>query len=179
MREWIDRERKAELAILYRVVSLCGIQETAGNRFLVENPVGATSWNQHSIQRLRNVPSVCEDISHLCMFGVKDPRSRRALKRHVRYMTNSRELLKLVVRQCPNKHVHGLVKGLTNAYRSSSRWHTRTWALAVIRREESDAVKRLEVEMNLAGSAIPDDEFHEQPHLEDAKVLEEIPNAVR
>ena len=49
----------------------------------------------------------------------------------------------------------------------------------------SDAVKRLEaypaedVEMDLAGTAIPDDEFHEEPHLEEAKVPEEIPNAVR
>ena len=49
---------------------------------------------------------------------------------------------------------------------------------------ESDAVKRLEayptedVEMDLAGTAIPDDEFHEEPHLEEAKVPGEIPNAV-
>ena len=33
--------------------------------------------------------------------------------------------------------------------------------------------------MDLAGTAIPDDEFNEEPHLEEAKVLEEIPNAVR
>ena len=75
---------------------------------------------------------------HLCMFGVKDPRSRKALKRPVRYLTNSPQLLKFVVRMCPNKHVHGPLKGLTNAYRSSSRWHTRAWAV------ESDAVKRHE-----------------------------------
>ena len=77
VREWSDRERKAELAILYWVVSLGEIQETAGNMFLVENPVGATSGNQHSIQRVRNAPSVFEDISHLCMFGVKDPQSHQ------------------------------------------------------------------------------------------------------
>ena len=35
--------------------------------------------------------------------------------------------------KCPNKHFHGQVRGLTNAYRSSSRWHTRAWAQAVIR----------------------------------------------
>ena len=37
-------------------------------------------------------------------------------------------LLKFVVRKCPNKHVHGPVKGLTNACRTSSRWHTRASA---------------------------------------------------
>ena len=175
VRERIDGERAAELTILDWVVSLCEVQETAGNIFLVENPVGATSWNQPSIQRLRNAPFVFEDISHLCMFGVKDPRSRRALKRPVRYLTNSRELLRFVVRKCPSKHVHGPVKGLTNAYRSSSRWHTRAWGQAVIRGVESDVVKRLEaypaedVEMELPGTAIPDDEFHEEPHLEEAK----------
>ena len=85
----------------------------------------------------------------------------------------------------PNKHVHGPVKGLTNAYRSSSRWHTRAWAQAVIRGVESDAVRRHEaypaedVEMDLTGADIPNDEFSEEPHVEEAKVPEEIPNAVR
>ena len=152
--------------------------------FLVENPVGATSWNQPSIQGLRNGPFVFEDISHLCMFGVKDPRSRRALKRPVRYLTNSREVLKIVGRKCQNKHVHGPMKGLTNAHRSSSRWHTRTWGQAVSKGVESDA-QTLEaypaedVEIELARTAIPDDGFHEEPHLEEAKVSEDFPNAVR
>ena len=106
------------------------------------------------------------------MFGVKNPKSRRALERPVRYLTNSGQLLKFVVRTCPNKHVHEPVKGLPNAYRSSSCWHTR-------------AVKRLEaypdedVEMDLAGTAIHDDEFHEEPQLEETKVSEEVHNAVR
>ena len=100
-------------------------------------------------------------------------------------MTKCGALLKFVVRKCPNKHVHGPVKGLTNAYRSSSRWHTRAWAQAVIRGVESDAVERLEaypaedVEMELPGTAIPHDEFHEEPHLEEAKVPAEMPNAVK
>ena len=55
-------------------------------------------------------------IFHTCAwFGVQDPRSRRALKRPVRYLTNGQELLKFVVRKCPNKHFHGPVKRLTNA----------------------------------------------------------------
>ena len=66
VRERIDRERAAEFFHL----GLGG--------FPVENPVGATSWNQPSIQRLRNAPFVFEDFSHLFMFGVKDLRSRRA-----------------------------------------------------------------------------------------------------
>ena len=55
----------------------------------------------------------------------------------------------------------------------------------MIRGAESDVVKRTEaypaedVKMDLAGTAIPDDEFHEEPRLEEAKVPEEIPNAVR
>ena len=119
------------------------------------------------------------------MFGVKDPRSRRAPKRPVRYLTNSGEMLRFVVRTCPSKHVHGPVKGLTNAHRSPSRWHTRAWGQAVIKGVESDVVKRLEVypaedvAMELPGTAIPDDEFHEELHLEEAKVPEEIPKGVR
>ena len=107
--------------------------------------VGATSWNQSSsIKKLRSAPVVFEGISHLYMFGVKDPRSRRALKRQVRYLTNSPQLFRIVIGKCPNKHVHGLVNGLTNAYRRSSCWHTRAWAQAVIRGVESDAVRRHE-----------------------------------
>ena len=59
------------------VVSLCEIQEATRNMFLVENPVGASSWNQASIKRLRNAPFSFEEFSHLCMFGTEDPRCRR------------------------------------------------------------------------------------------------------
>ena len=54
----------------------------------------------------------------------------------------------------------------------------------MIRGAESEAVQRLEaypaedVEMDLTGTAIPDDEFHERPHLEEAQIPEEVPNAV-
>ena len=92
--------------------------------------------------------------------GVKDP-----------YLTNGRELWKYVVRKCHNKHVHGPVKGLTDTYRSSSRWHTRAWAHAVT----CDAVRRFE---DLAGTVLQNDEFHEDPQLEEQRVLEEVPNAV-
>ena len=45
---------------------------------------------------------------------------------------------------------------------------------------ESDVVKILEAyPAEVPGTAIPDDEFHEEPHLEEANVLEEMPNAVR
>ena len=56
---------------------------------------------------------------------------------------------------------------------------------AVIRGEESDAVQRLErypaedVEMDPTGTAIPDGEFHEEPHHEAAQIPEEVPNAIR
>ena len=76
MRERSAREETAELAIWDWVVSLREKQETVGNMFLVENPVGATSWNQPSTQRLGNAPFAFEDISHLCMFwgqGSEEP----------------------------------------------------------------------------------------------------------
>ena len=127
----------------------------------------------------------CLRTSHICACSGSRIRGAAAFKRPVTYLTNSRELLRFVVRKCPSKHVHGPVKGLTNAHRSSSRWHTRAWGQALIRGVESDVVKRLEaypaedVEMELPGTAIPDDEFHEEPQHEEAKVPEEIPNCVR
>ena len=97
------------------------------------------------------------------MLGVKDPRSRRFLKRPVRFLTK---------------------KGLTNTYRSSSRWHTRAWAHAVLRGVESDGVIRYEaypaedVEMAVAVTVLSDDEFHEEPQLEEQRVLEEVPKSL-
>ena len=61
---------------------------------------------------------------------------------------------------------------------SSSRWRTRAWAQAVIRGVESDAVKRQEaypaedVEMDLAGADISDDEFPQEPDVEEVRVLQ-------
>ena len=55
----------------------------------------------------------------------------------------------------------------------------------MIRGVESDAVKRHEgypaedVEMDLTGADIPDDEFSEEPHVEEVRVPKEIPNAVK
>ena len=55
----------------------------------------------------------------------------------------------------------------------------------MIRGVKSDAIRRHEaypaedVEMDLTGADIPDDEFLEEPHVEEARVLKEIPNAVR
>ena len=98
---------------------------------------------------------------------------------------NSRELLTFVVRECPNKHVHRPAKEIAHASRSSSRWRTRAWAQAVVRGVESDAVRRFEAypgedaEMGVAGTVVPDDEFHEEPQLQEPGVLEEVPIAVR
>ena len=80
-------------------------------------------------------------------------------------------------------HVHGPVKGLTDAHRSCC-VGTRAWAQALIHGIESDAVTRSEaypaedVEMDMSGTAVPDDEFHEEPKLDEPKVLEEFTNAV-
>ena len=55
----------------------------------------------------------------------------------------------------------------------------------MIRGAESDAVKRQEaypaenVDVDLIGTALPDGEFCEEPHLEEAQVPEEVPNGVR
>ena len=98
---------------------------------------------------------------------------------------NSRELLKFVVRKCPNKHIHRPAKEFAHDSQSSSRWRTRAWVQAVVRGVESDAVRRFEAypgedaEMGLAETAVPDNEFHEEPQLQEPGILEEAPIAVR
>ena len=109
----------------------------------------------------------CLKISHTCVCsgqGSEEPESPQ----ETRQVLDSRQLLRFFVRKCLNKHVHGPVEGLTNAYRSSSCWHARAWAQAVIRGVEKrcsqEALKpnlAEDVEMDLIGTAIRDDEFHE------------------
>ena len=156
---------------------LCEIQEATGNMFLVENPVGA--W----FQRPRSAPFSFEGISHVCMFW--DPRRRRAFKRPVRYLTNSPQLLRFVVRKCPDKTCSRTGEGTHERRSEFVSLHTRPWAQAAIQGVESDAIRRHEeypaedVEMDLTSADTPDHEFTGEPYVEEAKVPEAIPNSVR
>ena len=124
-----------------RGLSLCELLETPRDLLLVEKPAGATTWNQLSSRRRRIAPVVSEDISHLCMFRLKDPRSGRALQRPVRYFTNSRRLLKAVFRMCKMKRTHGPARAITDNYRSSAQYPTRAWAQVVLHHVEIDDPK--------------------------------------
>ena len=151
-----------------------------GTCFSWKNHVGASSWNQV----FGALPSRFEGFSHLFMFGVKDPRSRRALKRDVRYLTNSPQLMKFVMRKCPEQTC-SWTGGRTHECLSEfvSLAHTRAWAQAAIRGVQSDAVKRHkahtaeDVEMDLTGADTADDEFPEEPHVEEVRVPREIPQS--
>ena len=152
------------------------VQETSVNLFLVENPVGAVSWNQLSRAETSNYSFVAENISNLCMFGSQGSTNWKSTEEAC-----SHELLKLVVRMCRNKHVHGQVKALTNTYRSSSQWHTRAWAQAAIRGVENDATQRFEafpakdVAMEAPGPAVLDDEFLAELGLDKPRFRKEFP----
>lgn len=73
--------RVRQLGILEWVVRLFEIREDSRNMFLIEGPVGATNSNKLWLRRLRSAPFVVEEISHLRILGIKDPRSGRPLKR--------------------------------------------------------------------------------------------------
>ena len=45
--------------------------------------------------------------------------------------------------------------------------------------KRSEAYPAEDVEMNVTGADIPDDEFPEEPHVEEVRVPKEIPNAVK
>ena len=156
------------------MVSLCEIQEATGNRFHVETLVGASSWNQASIERLRKRSS-SEGISHLC------PRDKFQEPGILCQILDGYLEGSSATRECPKKHVHGPVKGLTNADRSSSRWPRRAWAQAVIGGVENDPIRRHEahpaedVEMDLSSADVPDDEFPEERHVEEVRVPKRYP----
>ena len=67
VRQRITVERESELHLLDWLVGLCELEETSGNLFLVENPVGATNSSQRSSRRLRGACSVWLGASHTCV----------------------------------------------------------------------------------------------------------------
>ena len=118
VRERINREREAELIIL----DWCSAR--VNSRRPLDQRVPRVGIS-HPFGNSEVLLFVFEDTSHLCMFGSKIREAEEASRDPVRYLNSSRELLKFVVRKCQNLHVHGPVKELTNACRSSSRWHAR------------------------------------------------------
>ena len=128
--------------------------------------MGASSWNQ------------------VCMSGVKDPRSRRALKRPVKYLTNSPQLLKncraVVPEQACSWTGDRTCEGISEFV---SLAHTRLGTSGDPRSGErcsqkAEACPAEDVEMDLTGTDIPDDEFPEERQVEEVRVPKEIPNAV-
>ena len=96
-----------------------------------------------SIQRLRSAPFIIEDIFTLVRVrcqGLEEPKSPQETRQ---VLDKESTPLQICRSKVPEKHVLGAVKRPTNAYRTSSRWHTRAWAQAVIRGVETDVVKRL------------------------------------
>ena len=118
---------------------------------------------------------------HVWCQGSEEPKSPQETRQIFDKLSTALEICRSKVPEQTDSRTSGLTKG----HRSSSRWHTRAWAHAVIRGVESDAVRRHEaypsfdLEKDLTGADIPDDEFPEEPHVEEAKVPEKIYNAVR
>ena len=171
MREWIDRERAEELTILDWAVSLCEVQETAGKHVSRGKSSGcyqleSTFHSETSERPLR--------VGGLRGQGSEEPQSPQETRQVLDQQSSTVEIC------CTKMSEQTCSRTGERTHECVSEFFSLAYAClgqAVIRRVESDVVKRLEayptedVEMDLPGKAIPDDEFHEEPHLEVAKVL--------
>ena len=99
VRERIDRERATELAILEWWCPCAKFRkqlETCFSWKILWAPRAETNPQSKDSGAL---PSRLKEFHFYVRSGSKDPRSRRALKKLVRYLTNSPQLLKFVVRK--------------------------------------------------------------------------------
>ena len=80
------QERKRRLVegrvLLAFAMELCELQMELGNIFLFEHPLGADSWFEECVQKDKSRQGVHEIILDQCMFGRRDPQSKKLSETH-------------------------------------------------------------------------------------------------
>ena len=177
----LAKEREEEQVILEFVEEMCDLQHRLGGIYLIENPAGAASWRQRPLERLLRRSHTRQATSHLCMFGVKNPTTKEPLKKTVRFVSNSQELMKEITRRCSGRHVHGNMFRMTTKQKEATGFYTRALAQAIIRgvekhywkrqAEEQEAFPAEDVDMD-AEAQLPEDQLHEEPDLDGEEPVE-------
>ena len=108
------RERRlAEGRVLLAfAMELCELQMELGNIFVFEHPLKADSWLEEVVKRVQSKPGVHEILLDQCMFGLRDPQSKKLYRKPTRLLTNSCCGGHLAKR-CNGKHDHQRIEGQT------------------------------------------------------------------
>ena len=93
-------------------MQICELQHQEGRGFVFEHPIGARSWGEEEVKRVRNFSNTHEVILDQCQFGLKDPQNGKFYRKRTRLLTNIEEMKRLGC-VCNHEHEHQRVEGQT------------------------------------------------------------------
>ena len=92
-------KKKEEAEVLAFVEQICEFQSSLGGLFILMQPANPSAWTHASLQRLRAQQGIHEEVSHMCMFGVKSS-AKVSIKKPVRIVSDSKQVTNEVWRRC-------------------------------------------------------------------------------
>ncbi len=89
-------------------MQLCRIQERSGLYFLFEHPRGASSWRTETMADMVTRKGTYTVRGDMCQFGMrqKEAGEWKPVMKPTRFMTNSREIAKILQKRCDGSHDH-------------------------------------------------------------------------
>ena len=96
------------------VCYLYKLQHDAGRYFLHEHPIGAASWREEYITRVRQVTQAQILVIDQCQYGltsVDDDQIERPARKTTGMMTNSPAMAVALNKRCPGNHKHTQLVG--------------------------------------------------------------------
>ena len=95
--------------LLEFAVKMCEEQRKNNRLFVFEHPLGATSWKEECLDKLRREEGVLQAIAHQCQFNQRavDPMGNEGLvMKPTRFLTNSTAIQEKLARKCQGDHSH-------------------------------------------------------------------------
>ena len=107
---YYDNLRKGR-ELLEFAMELCAHQHTQGLKFVFEHPWLADSWNEACVKKVSGMRGVQVIKMDQCMFGLRDPVSKKRYKKSTGIMTDCREIAERLSRLCDKTHEHEPILG--------------------------------------------------------------------
>ena len=92
-------------------MKLCAHQHTHGLKFLFEHPWLAESWKEPCVEKVAGMRGVQVVKMDQCMYGLRDPVSKKRYKKSTGIMTDCREIAERLSKLCDRTHEHEHVFG--------------------------------------------------------------------
>ena len=109
----------------------CWAQYERKRFFVLEHPVGASSWQKPRTKELRAAPGVWSCVFDMCCFGMKTPITGQPMRKRTRVLTNSPAIVHALRNQIckPGTHQHRIIEGSEGDVKLSR--HAQCWPPAL------------------------------------------------